>query len=162
MQHLHLYRRILAHAAWQTSREPLSLPHAKWLLHSDSLTEKLQRICDCFQVEVIDEGWQAVEFDGTCAKQWVREVWLKCGERDWIFAQTILPEQTIANVAQTVPELGNRPIGLWLFPQRPERQSLEWRQDSETGLYARRSKLLLKGYPIEIKELFLTDFPFEK
>lgn len=135
---------------------------AEWLLHSDSLTEKLQRICDRFQVEVVGEGWQAVEFDGNCAKQWVREVWLNCGERHWIFAQTILPEQTIANVAQAVPDLGNRPIGLWLFPQRPERQSLEWRQDGETGLYARRSKLLLKGYPIEIKELFLTDFPFEK
>lgn len=145
-----LYRHLLNPLEWQNDG---SLPPhiAKWLRYSHSLTEKLQTICDCVQVEVINEGWQA--------ENWVREVVLKCGENDWIFAQTVLPKATIENVGQAVLELGDKAIGLWLFPQNPERISLEWRK--ENGLYARRSELHLKGYPIEIKELFLTNFPFD-
>lgn len=144
-----LYRQLLNPPYWQNDG---TLPPqiAEWLLYDHSLTEKLQTICDCVQVDVVSESWQA--------ENWVREVVLKCGETDWIFAQTVIPKATIENVGQAVPTLGNQAIGLWLFPQNPERVSLEWR--CEHGLYARRSELHLHGYPIEIKELFLTDFPF--
>lgn len=154
-----LYRTLLNRSQWQTGSENLPEPVAQWLLHTQSLTEKLQKICSCLQVEVINEGWQAVNLGENSAKNWVREVVLKCGENDWIFAQTVLPEATIKNVGQAVLELGDKAIGLWLFPQNPDRISLEWRQ--EQGLYARRSELHLKGYPIEIKELFLSNFPFD-
>lgn len=130
------------------------------MLHGGSLTEKLQSVCTQFQVEIIFEGWQAVNFSEKSAKQWVREVVLKCGETDWIFAQTVLPQETIEQVAGAVLALGEQPIGLWLFPQQPERVSLMWQQNKESCFFARRSQWLLKGYPIEIKELFLTDFPF--
>lgn len=162
MRPLDLYRASLSTENWQTAVEPLPTAVAQWLWVQGSLTEKLKTICDCFQVEVIGEQWQAVENSPNSAKQWVREVILKCGETDWIFAQTILPEQTINAVALDVLNLGNQPIGLWLFPQSPERLSLAWQYDPENALYARRSTLQLKGFPLEITELFLTDFPFEK
>lgn len=152
------YRRLLTSPHWQTEAANLPVAIAQWLLHSTSLTEKMQAICDCLQVEVISEGWQISTDE---EKQWVREVILKCGTRDWIFAQTRLAESTIRNVAQSVPTLGDYPIGLWLFPQQPTRLSLTWQKDLESGLYARCSKLTLHSYPIEIKELFLEDFPFE-
>lgn len=133
---------------------------AEWVLHRDSLTEKLQSVCAQFRVELIYEGWQALYFGEKSVKQWVREVVLKCGETDWIFAQTVLPQETIEQVASALLTLGEQPIGLWLFPQQPERVSLMWQQNAESGCFARRSQLLLKGYPIEIKELFLIDFPF--
>lgn len=160
MRPLEEYRRLLAHTAWQPPNGVLPPVQARWLLHHSSLTEKLQQICDCFQVDIVHEGWIYPSYNHE--KQWLREVVLKCGQTDWIFAQTLLPQTTIEQVAQAVPELGNRPIGLWLFPQQPTRLSLNWQFDTDSGLYARRSLLSLKGYPIEIKELFLTDFPFER
>lgn len=161
MRDIEHYRQLLARPRWHTSGELLSSAQAEWLLHSASLTEKLQTICPCLRVEIVDEGWQAVEYDGKLTKQWQRDVLLKCGDSNWIFAQTSLPQETVEQVAQAVLSLGNQPIGLWLFPQQPQRQSLSW-QCTDQGLYARRSQLLLKGYPIEIKELFLNDFPFGK
>lgn len=160
MRDLKLYRTLLARPNWHTHNDTLPSHISDWLQHTASLTEKLQQICDDLQVEVITEGWQAVENSENSAKYWLREVVLKCGDCDWIFAQTQLPESTIDNVAQNVPLLGEQPIGRWLFPQQPKRLSLVWQYDSGSGLYARCSRLSLKGYPIEIKELFLTDFPF--
>lgn len=162
MREIEQYREILGKHEWQCSDTLLPTAVAEWLLHTASLTEKLQGICSELVVEIVGEGWQAVEPEQNSAKQWVREVVLKCGERDWIFAQTILPESTIQNVAAEVLTLGERPIGLWLFPQNPQRLSLEWQQDTHSALYARRSLLQLKSYPIEIRELFLPHFPFKQ
>ncbi|WP_373818393.1 chorismate lyase [Glaesserella sp.] len=169
MQYFSAYRNILSRSNWQTDETHLPTVVADWLFHSDSLTEKLQQICPSLSVEVINQGWQAVGFDENFAKKtkkqtacWLREVILKCGEQHWIFAQTRLPKITIDNVAQDVLTLGNQPIGLWLFPQNPKRQTLEWQQDLHSGLYARRSLLHLQQYPIEICELFLPQFPFER
>lgn len=159
-----LFKSRLQLTSQQWGKKCDDLPNhiVRWLLYSGSLTEKLIEICSNFQVEIVEEGWQAVTSSENFAKQWVREVLLKCGDQELIFAQTILPDVTIESVAQEILHLGNQPIGLWLFPQKPQRLHLEWRQDSETGLYARRAQYLLHGYPIEIKELFLAQFPFEK
>ncbi|QIW16829.1 hypothetical protein A4G20_02130 [Pasteurellaceae bacterium RH1A] len=145
--------------AWQAELGDLSACHQAWLLCEGSLTEKLQQVCTHLQVEVIQEGWLAKNpaFSTAC---WQRDVLLKCGSTPWIFAQTILPAQTVEQVAQAVLSLGDKPIGLWLFPQKPQRLSLEWGWDAQTGLYARRSTLDLKGYPLEISELFLPAFIF--
>ncbi|AUI66898.1 MULTISPECIES: chorismate lyase [Glaesserella] len=161
MHDFDLYRKILATTAWQTSEVGLPSDVAQWLLHTHSLTEKLQQVCTKLQVEIVQQGWQAVTFEQKFAKTWVREVLLKGDESSWLFAQTLLPEATIDAVAQAVLTLGDKPIGLWLFPQHPQRVTLEWQQDQQTGLYARRSQLLLKGYPLEIRELFLPPFSFE-
>lgn len=90
---------------------------------------------------------------------WSREVLLKDGEKNWIFAQTLVPRSTIENIAQNVLELGNQPIGLWLFSQNPTRTKLEWTQ-TENGLFARRGVYEIRGYSLEIRELFLETFPY--
>lgn len=153
------YRTILAAQDWQTGEQALAPHIADWLLHGDSLTQKLQQLRP-LTVEIVSQGWQTAKNHENSPGCWLREVLLKGGEHDWIFAQTLVPQATIDNVAQAVPKLGAQPIGLWLFPQQPQRLSLVWRQDRETGLYARCSTLLLNGYPLEIKELFLAQFPF--
>ena len=161
-------RAIFAQSDWHGDETMLVAEVADWLCHTDSLTQKLQQIFPDLSVELVQQGWQAVDFDEKFAKNsqnqtaWSREGLLKTRDKPLIFAQTLLPKATIENVAQAVLELGEKPIGLWLFPQNPQRQSLEWRQDLQTGLYARRSALLLKGYPLEIRELFLAEFPFEE
>ncbi|MDH2924792.1 chorismate lyase [Nicoletella semolina] len=156
-----LYRSILANSIWQTSAKPLSPNVAQWLLHKGSLTEKLQQQCSNLQVKIVQEGWQARGMCQNSAEYWVREVLLKCSENDWIFAQTIIPQKTVDAVASSVLNLGEQAIGLWLFPQKPTRLSLEWQQDPKTKQFARRSQLLLKNYPLEIRELFLSHFLFE-
>lgn len=146
------YRQILNHLDWQEDFSDLPQQVKEWLCYTDSLTEKLQQRDRSLAVSVINEGWQQ--------GKWHREVCLHTTTQQWIFAQTMLPKITVENVAQEVLTLGNHAIGLWLFPQIPQRQSLEWGQDIHTGLFARRSTLLLQDYPLTISELFLPDFHF--
>ncbi|MFU2089764.1 chorismate--pyruvate lyase family protein [Avibacterium avium] len=160
------YRELLARPDWQTSGHFVVPEIAQWVQHQGSLTQKLQRACQQLSVEVIYQGWQEnlsekISPKSTALEQiWLREVLLKGDGTPWIFAQTTLPETTVQNVAQYVLQLGEQPIGLWLFKQPMQRVSLYWRQDPETGLYARYSDFDLKGYPLQIKELFLAEFPF--
>jgi len=90
---------------------------------------------------------------------WLREVMLFGDGVPWVFAQTLLPESGARGAAAGLTELGDEPIGPWLFARRTRRQSLQWRRD-EGGLYARRSMLLLEGSPLQISELFLPQFDF--
>ena len=90
---------------------------------------------------------------------WLREVMLFGDGVPWVFAQTLLPESGARGAAAGLTELGDEPIGPWLFARRTRRPSLQWRRD-EGGLYARRSMLLLEGSPLQISELFLPQFDF--
>ncbi|MDG6881455.1 Chorismate--pyruvate lyase [Phocoenobacter uteri] len=154
-----LYANILAQAHWQSDDSTLSDSHKDWLMHQDSLTLKLQQHYKDVTVEILSQNWFAKDEKNPTA-YWQRDVMLLGDGNPIIFAQTIFPQQTIENVAQDILTFGNEAIGLWLFPQNPQRLSLEWTQDPKTGLYARCSTLLLDGYPLEIKELFLHDFSF--
>ncbi len=160
------YRQLLDRPDWQTSGHFAAPEIAQWVQHQGSLTQKLQQACQQLRVEVIYQGWQEnlsekISPKSTALEQiWLREVLLKGDGTPWIFAQTTLPETTVQNVAQYVLQLGEQPIGLWLFKQPMQRVSLYWRQDPETGLYARYSDFDLKGHPLQIKELFLAEFPF--
>lgn len=166
------YRTLFAQAEWRTTSGQIPPKICKWLAHTDSLTEALQQLCAILTVDITQQGWQqavtsAQKFakngeDQTACQHWLREVVLKGDGTPWIFAQTILPDATIQTVAREVLTLGEKSIGLWLFPQNPTRLSLEWTQDPTTGLYARRSLLELKGYPLAIYELFLPEFPFAR
>lgn len=169
MYDLDLYRLMLSQSDWHTESSGLSPNVAQWLLHDGSLTEKMQRAWLHFQVKPVREGWQAVDSSVFFAKNppnhtachWLREVLIESDHQSRLFAQTLIPQVTVEKVAQPALTLGDQPIGLWLFPQQPQRLTLEWRCDRHTQCYARRSTLLLKGYPLEIRELFLPQFPFE-
>lgn len=155
MQDYSLYRKILT-APTNWNEYPLDLPEeiSSWLLHSGSLTTKLQQHCRQLKVNIIQQGWQQ--------NHWLREVLITGDQQNWIFAQTLIPKTTIEQVAENVLTLGDNPIGLWLFPQQPERLTLKWRQDPQTQLYVRQSQLSLKGYPLQISELFLPEFRWDK
>lgn len=156
------YRQILSFAGWYSTATSLSAIQQEWLLHNGSLTQKLYEVATDFNVEVVQEKWIAKNSQNLTACNedvWLREVLLKDGETNWIFAQTLVPKSTIENIAQTVLNLGNEPIGLWLFSQNPTRTKLEWTQ-TENGLFARRSVYEISGYSLEIRELFLQTFPY--
>ncbi|RGE48236.1 hypothetical protein MHD_07070 [Mannheimia granulomatis] len=162
MDHYLEYRQVFSESAWQTNTEALSPSQQQWLLHRGSLTQKLCEVAVDFNVEVVQEKWVAKNLQKTTAcneKYWLREVLLKDGTTNWIFAQTLVPKSTIESIAQNVPKLGNEPIGLWLFSQNPLRKTLEWTQ-AENGLFARRGVYEINGFSLEIKELFLESFPY--
>lgn len=163
------YRRALSRPDWHSSPAGLPPAVAQWLLHSGSLTTKMQQNWRAFRVTILRQGWQAVGSDTLFTKkppvhtacEWLREVVIESDEQPRIFAQTRLPLTTVEKVAGAVLTLGEQPIGAWLFPQQPQRLSLAWRYDPHSDCYARCSTLSLKGYPLDIRELFLPAFPFE-
>ncbi len=160
---LEQYRQILIQNHWSSSPECLTAPQQEWLLHQGSLTKKLLAVTQQLNVEITQQKWLAKNSENLTACDsdcWLREVLLKERNQAWIFAQTLLPRETIENVAQQVPLLGAKPIGLWLFAQQPQRISLAWQQDHDSGMYMRRACYQLKGYPLEIRELFLPEFAF--
>ncbi|MBF0784039.1 chorismate lyase [Muribacter muris] len=169
MPHFDQYRALLAQPDWHRTSAQLPSAVAQWLRHNGSLTEKMQQCWQDFRVNLVQQGWQAVDSTSLFAKTpshhtactWLREVLIESEGQPRIFAQTLIPQATVEKVAQAVLTLGEQPIGLWLFPQQPQRLSLDWRHDRHTECYARRSTLSLKGYPLEIRELFLPTFPFE-
>lgn len=165
---LNQYRKILMQNCWRVESTGLTEPQCAWLLHQGSLTQKLLQVTQDFNVQITDQKWvvqkpeemPVLSLEPSNTDYWLREVILKEAEQAWIFAQTILPKETIKNVAREILSLGDQPIGLWLFAQHPQRTLLAWQQDRHTGMYMRRACYRLKGYPLEIRELFLAEFPF--
>lgn len=161
-QHFLTYRQIFLDSNWHSDPKLLSTSQQEWLLHNGSLTQKLYEVATNFNVEVVQEKWVAKNSQNLTAcneEIWLREVLLKDGETNWIFAQTIVPRSTIENIAPNLVNLGNEPIGLWLFSQNPIRKKLEWAK-AENGLFARCGVYEINGYSLEIKELFLENFPY--
>lgn len=158
------YRKILSESVWHLETDCFSLSSSQqeWLLHEGSLTQKLCEVATNFNVEVVQEKWVVKNSQNLTAcseDMWLREVLLKDGDTNWIFAQTLVPRSTIENIAQNVLELGNQPIGLWLFSQNPTRTKLAWTK-TKNGLFARRGVYEIRGYSLEIRELFLETFPY--
>lgn len=147
------YHALLERLQWQADSALLPERVRNWLSYPDSLTQKLQQHCQDLRVQVLAEQWLSEQI-------WRREVCLHADGVAWVYGQTDVPRETILQVAPDFLHLGNKPIGLWLFPQNPIRQNLEWAFDPESGCYARRSTLLLRDYPLYISELFLPGFPF--
>ncbi|EGY34759.1 4-hydroxybenzoate synthetase/chorismate--pyruvate lyase [Aggregatibacter actinomycetemcomitans serotype e str. SC1083] len=147
----------LAEDASQAKQLPPSVQC--WLFDKQSLTVKLKRACTRFDVKVRSEKWIEKTFENETAllpteAYWCREVLLFGDGIPWVEARTLIPKALLAHY-QDLSTLGNKPIGEWLFQQAPNRQLIQWAQDPQSGLYARRSLFLVQNMPLLISELFL-------
>jgi len=94
-----------------------------WLFDPTSLTARLVAMCPGrFRVEVIAQGWKRPMFNearrlGMKPDQaaLVREVYLYCDQRPWVFARTIIPHRTLRGPQRYLAHLGDRPLGSVLF-----------------------------------------------
>ena len=94
-----------------------------------------------------------------------------CGEQVWVFAQTVMPDSTLC-AHPWLAELGDSALGETLSDlSGVERSSYEYAwlpaaepvtaralRDAEikpAGLWARRSRIALRGAPLLMQELFL-------
>ena len=145
-------RAILAAPDWQ-SESALPPPAVRdWLLHRGSLTARLRQH-GTLTVHIEQESW-----NDDAPPAWQRDVWLAVNNSRWLYAETRIPRDSHA--ARPLQTAGARPIGDWLYTQHPQRVSLHWQHDPATGLYARKTTLLINSEPLHIAELFLAAFPW--
>lgn len=167
-------------ALWQQETDKLSPPVAHWLTWENSLTVALQRHCERFQVNVLNEEWLSNKngknptsefFPEFCANSpvWQRCVLLLGDDKPWIYAETFTPS---APLAEKLQQLGDTPLGLWLFSQNPQRCDWGWRDFSMEShkissnipalpiTFARFTRWQIDNEPLLIVEYFLTPFDF--
>jgi len=163
---------------WTRGRIPQGL--VSWLLDPGSLTDRLKRVCvGCFEVRVIDEGWQRPRLDEARALGirhsqigWIRQVHLLCDGTPWVFARTVVPVSTLTGAQRRLAYLGNRPLGAFLFADPGMRrgpvelaclrEGLSMFNEASSGLkrkpaeiWGRRSVFRVGGKPLLVAELFL-------
>jgi chorismate--pyruvate lyase len=163
--------------AWHDPHQPSSrVPPARlrsWLLDGSSLTLRLQALCrEGFRVEVVSERSERPQLSEAAQLSIsphhlarVREVFLCCGDKRWVFARTVIPFDTLTGPNRRLARLGSRPLGAFLFAQPGvERGPLQvsWmapsRKIGQSGIFGRRSRFLLRGRPLLVSEFFLPEF----
>ncbi len=158
----------------------LALPQdAKdWLFECDSLTKRLRAHCTDFRVRLDSETWQPPLsdegkrfIDTDLDSPLIRQVYLMCDGKPWVFARSIIPETTIKSVTQELGELGTRPLGEILFTHpNMQRDAIEitllqpsdyWHAEtlkdyptSVSKVCGRRSMYYLSGQPLLVQEFF--------
>lgn len=170
-------------ALWHGINElPIADPILKnWLLHSGSLTERLQTHCLDFRVRVLTqcqqlataEEYQHLDLRLEQQKQsdWqVREVILHGDNQPWVFARSVIP-QTLCE--QDFANLGNRPLGHLIFnDQRFKRMPFQliclqpaqpWlianKLPETEQLWGRRSVFRYQDISMIVAEIFLPQAP---
>ncbi len=160
-----------AHLQWY---EPDQLPASPTALVFDalsdnsSLTEKLVASAgSSFRVHRYEECWCAIPNPGlrqqfgpvtTQHRFWSRKVLLYGKGEPWVLAHTLMPEHSACSELSRVLELGDKPLGRFLF-SHPEllRANLQFVQ-TEDHLWGRRSVFYLFSKPIMVAEFFTTAY----
>lgn len=151
-----------------------------WLLDPSSLTQRLTAACrGRFGVQLCDQGWRTPMLNearrlGVRPGQtaFIRQVYLLCDGRPWVFARTVIPASTLTGARRRLSKLGNKPLGAVLFADRSMRRSpveiarLEATQplfrqatalveQQPEHIWGRRSVFFLGGRPLLVSEIFL-------
>jgi chorismate--pyruvate lyase len=155
-----------------------------WLRDQGSLTRRLLDYCEGrFRVDVRRQDWsQPLPGESLLLEMaqrqaaMAREVVLRCDERPWVFARTLIPATTLRGSGRRLAYLRDRPLGAVLFADRRVRrgvlevarllphhvlfrsavQALDGEPD---GLWARRTLFHLEGRPLLVNEVFLPALP---
>ncbi len=149
-----------------------------WLIGNGLLTTRLKAACgERFELRQTDQ-WTGLLADehkrylpsGDGAGLF-REVEMRCNGHIWVFAQTIMPDGTLS-AHPWLAELGDSALGETLsdlsgvqrsayeFAWLPAAATLASRalraaHPQPRGLWARRSRICLRGAPLLVQELFL-------
>lgn len=149
---------------------------SSWLLHTGSLTARLQSHCHHFRLQKLGQGAASLHAseqhalgDAASAAD-VREVILWGDEQPWVFARSVIPH---ALVNTLLADLGDRPLGELLFNHaafsRGPFELCQWPLQSlkvlfptlqgPEQLWARRSDFHYQGLTMLVAELFLPASP---
>lgn len=165
--------------AWHHRPPPHTSAYRRWLVEPGSLTRRIQATCENFCVELVsqhrrrpfDEESQALDMP-VRRSAWVREVFLRCGPRNVVFAHSVVPADSLSSRWRHLRALGTRPLGAALFANPQIRRSaMAYRRltpqhalytcavasepERPSVLWARRSLFTLDDHPILVTEVFL-------
>ena len=90
----------------------------------------------------------------------LREVILFCNDEPIVFAQTIIPVETISNGLEQLGNLGNKPLGDILFEKdifTKDKVVYALFENASSLYWGRKAKYLVKGYKFSVMEIFLID-----
>jgi len=123
-------RKYLSTPVWQSKYPffkrlaPIGLQ--RWLTNRKSLTHAL--ICACpekFSVKVLNEDWQKPTLSESHALglkpnslAFIRQFHLYCGDKAWVYARTVIPQNTLRGELQKLTHLGTQPLGAILFANK--------------------------------------------
>ncbi len=170
---------------WQEPQDVNQLPCnlQDWLLNTGSLTERLQALTNCFEVELLgqkkirpDQSELAILQNAEKHSWQIREVILqgmpkqqeKEQQQDWVFARSVLPLELCNSQFEN---LGNEPLGQRIFNDKNFIRSdfqigiltchplTKQVVDPHQPMWARRSKFKIQQYELIVAEAFLPDSP---
>lgn len=155
-----------------------------WLLDTASLTRRIQLACGGrFRVRVLAQGWGRPRRDEIAAlgmrpneRALIRQVQLRCDERVWVYARTIIPHATLTGRQRRLAHLGSKPLGAVLFADPAMRREPVQLACVRRGqplyeaacrdlhgrpaeIWGRRSVFRLAGKPLLVAEVFLPELP---
>ena len=88
----------------------------------------------------------------------IREVLLLSNNKPKVFARSLIPNRTIEKGLSELGELGSKPLGDILFEKEIfKKVETVFAKFSESGnlYWGRKSKYLVKVYPLSVMEIFL-------
>ncbi len=169
-----------ANINWQPAQKAKIIPDTlrEIVLDQHSLTRRLKQIHNNdFFVRVISHDWKEPNASEkaflNCSDQRasIREVLLFGSGRPTVFARSILPESSLSGKNKALLELGDKPLGEYIFSQPGLRRGpievaevkasqfnshLDFKFKTETA-WARRSLFYLRDQPISVCEVFLPE-----
>jgi chorismate--pyruvate lyase len=162
---------LFAYSGWclaeLTPCPPLWLP---WLTGQGSLTRQLKAYKSGFQLQLLSE--QKTALPQALATRWQssfgvrREVLMSLGGKAAVFAQSWLPDSTLAALTP-LAQLGEQPLGEYIFTQADlSRGAIEvakfpqglalTQPEAQAELWGRRSYFSLQQHEFLVQEVFLT------
>jgi chorismate--pyruvate lyase len=155
-----------------------------WLLDPASLTRRVQLACaGRFEVEVLVQRWarphrnelRTLGMRDGC-RALIREVYLTCNHRPWVYARTVIPGTTLTGSRRRLAYLRNRPLGAVLFADpgmtrgpveiaglvpgdRLYADATRHLDRHPERIWGRRSLFRLGGAPLLVSEIFLPGIP---
>ena len=152
---------------WLSHCQTATAEQRRWLQSSGSLTQLLKTACNNqFSVQILRQYYgralpdeAALLEQDPSATQFIREVALCANGTPWVFACTLVPQQSLRGAGKRLTGLGDRPLGALLFndPQL-RRSAFEFRHlrvAHQPACWGRRSLFYVHGYPLLVSEVFL-------
>ena len=134
-----------------------------WLLENGPITKRIKKN-GSFKLQLIQDELSFIEqedadfIDCTSNEIKLREVILFCNDEPIVFAQTIIPVETISKGLEQLGNLGNKPLGDILFEKDifTKDKVVYALFKNESGIYwGRKAKYLVKGFKFSVMEVFL-------
>ena len=136
----------------------LDAPLRDWLLLEDSMTKRFEQQGKKVTVTMINEGFVGRDALPEEARYWLREIILCADGEPWLAGRTLVPESTLCGPELALQQLGQTPLGRYLFTSATlTRDFIEIGRSAQ--LWGRRSRLRLSGKPLLLTELFLPASP---